>query len=162
VRPDLSAQVLPACDLQAVMPERLQLPADLRQAHVLPRAELCSQVCTRSGVVRRSLCSRSGSRDLRRSVCSGSGDVCCSLCSQVRSGSGDMRRSVRSQVRSGPGDLCRSVCSRSGDVRRSVCSRSGSGVLRRSVRSGSGQVLRYGLPDQVLQCRSLRSGALDL
>ena len=153
MRPDLSAQVLPACDLQAVMPERLQLSADLCQAHVLPRAELCSQVCTRSGVVRRScgLCSGSGASELRRSLCSGSGsrDVCRSVRSQMRSGS-DMRRS-------GSRDLCCSVCSGSGDLRRSV--RSGSGIVRRS---GSGQVLRYGLPDQVLQCRSLRSGALDL
>jgi hypothetical protein len=137
--------VLPACDLQAVMPERLQLPADLCQAHVLQRrAELCSQVCTRSGsrVVCRTVCSGPGSR---------SGNVCCSVCS----GSGVLRRAVRSEVRSGPGsDVRRSrgLRSGSGDVRRSVCS--GSCVVRRSGlvrRSGSGQVLRYRLPETVLR-----------
>ena len=44
--------------------------------------------------------------------------------------------------------------------------RSGSGLVRCSLCSGSGEVLRYrlqlGLRHEVLQCRSLRSGSLDL
>jgi len=119
--------MLPACDLQAVMPERLQLPADLCQAHVLPRPELRSQVCrARSGVLRRSLCSGSCNlcRAVRPQVRSGSGPGV--LRRSVRAGSGDLCRAVRSQVRAGSGDVCRS----------------GSGELRRAVCSGSGQVLR--------------------
>ena len=126
--------MLPACDLQAAMPENLQLPADrcLLQAHVLQRrAELRSPV-RRSHVVRCACGLRSGcgSRVCR----SGSRDVCGSR--RVRSGSSGVRCSGRV--------------------------RSGSGVVRRSVRSGSGQVLRQRMPEELLQCRSVRSGALDL
>lgn len=180
--------MLPACDLQAVLPQSLQLPAYVRQTHVLQRRSLlCAQVRTGCGPLCRSrsdelccprdvrsgarLCSGSGAR-LR----SGSGDVCLPrsgalLSGASVSGSGDVccSRSVCPGAlrRSGPGDVCLS---------RSVC-RSGPGFLRCScdVRSGarpvrcsgasSGQVLRQ--PElrqqhQVLQCRSVRSRALDL
>ena len=143
MRPDLSAPMLPACDLQAVLPQDLQLPADVREAHVLlqRRPRLCTQVCTGCGGLR------------------GSGSVCGpgALCG---SGSGDVRcsRSVcsRACVRSGPGDVCRSrsgpLCSGlpgSRDVRCSGSVRSGSGsgsgLVRCSLCSstGSGQVLRH-------------------
>jgi hypothetical protein len=152
--------VLPACDLQADMPQRLQLPTNLcetvRMLHCSARVNLCSG----SGLVRRSDV-RSGARLV---CCSGSGHVRCSLCSQVCSGS-DVRgtRLVRgSDVRSGSGDL---RCSGSGDLRRSLCSqvRSGSDVrgTRLVRRSGSGQVLRHRVRETVLR-RPLRSGTLDL
>ncbi len=115
--------MLPACDLQAAVPQNLQLPADrcLLQAHVLQRrAELRSPV-RRSHVVRRACGLRSGGGS--RVCCPGSRDVC---------GSGR----VRSGRRSG---MCRSG---SGFVRCSGRVRSGSGLVRRSLRSGSGQVLR--------------------
>ena len=108
------------------------------------RVDLCSQVCSGSRDVRgsgRRLCSqvRSGSRDLRGSgckLCSGCGDMRCSGC-KLRSG-------------------CK-LCSGCGDLRCSLCSQVRSGLC-----SGSGQVLRHRVPDQVLQCRSLRSCTLDL
>ena len=91
MRPDLSAPELPACDLQAELPQCLQLPTFLcetvRLLHFGSRVDLCSQV-------------RSGSRDLRGS---GSGHVCSSLCSQVRSGSG----LVRCSLCSGSGEVLR-------------------------------------------------------
>jgi hypothetical protein len=110
--------MLPACNLQAVLPQRLQLPTILcetvRLLHFGTRVNLCSQVLP-------------GSRDVRGSgsgLCSGSGHVCGSVCAQVRSGSG---------------------------------------LVRCSLCSGSGEVLRHRLcVQQVLQCRSLRSGSLDL
>ena len=116
------------------------------------RVDLCSQVCSGSRDVRgsgRRLCSqvRSGSRDLRGSgckLCSGCRDVRCSgrkLCSGCR----DVRCSG-----------CK-LCSGCGDLRCSLCSQVRSGLC-----SGSGQVLRHRVPDQVLQCRSLRSCTLDL
>ena len=150
--------MLSAGDLQAGLPQHLQLPADMCQAPVLQRrAELRSQVrrsrelrCTlRSGGVR--------SGQLRRPVRScglRSGQLLCSVQPQVRC-IGDVRRALRS----GSGELRRAVRSGSGQLRCSV--RSGSGLVRRSVRSGSGQVLRQRLPEAVL-CRSLRSCPLDL
>ncbi len=120
VRPNLSAAMLPACDLQADVPQDLQLPTFVRQTHVLHR---CSQLCTE---VRCPGCPcelRSSGRLRSSGSCdmcgSGSGGVC-------RSGSGLVRRSrgVRSP---GSCDVCGSG---SGEVRRS-----GSGHLRCS-RSG--------------------------
>jgi hypothetical protein len=154
--------MLPACDLQAELPQRLQLPTILCETVRLlqfgSRVDLCSQVC------------RSGSRVVRGSgsgLCSGSGHVCSSLCAQVRSGSRDVRGSgsglcsgSRNVRGSGSG-----LCSGSGHVCGSVCAqvRSGSGLVRCSLCSGSGEVLRHRLcVQQVLQCRSLRSGSLDL
>jgi hypothetical protein len=147
--------VLPACDLQAVLPECSQLPADVCETpgllQWLPDQHVRSQVLrSRTGprVVcgsRRDLCPGSG-------LCTGPRDVRCSLCSEVRSGSGsDLRGSVCSEVR----------CSGSGHLRRSL--RSGAGELRCSLRSGCGEVLRHRLlQDPLLQCGSLRSRALDL
>jgi hypothetical protein len=141
--------MLPACHLQADMPQDLQLPTFVRQTHVLQcSSQLRSQVrCPGSHKLCRSgaLCC-SGSCDL---CGSGSGGVC-------RSGSGLVRRSrgVRSP---GSCDMCGSG---SGEVRRSgsghlrcSCSdvlRSGPGsrpgqVLRRA---GSGEVLRHRLQQQ--------------
>ena len=161
MRPLLPAQMLPACDLQAVLPECSQLPENVCETHELlqrvPGEHLCSQV----------RCSGSSLR------CSSSGHLCGSVCAQVRSGSslcsglcgsgsGHLRGSVCAQMRSGS-RLCSGLCG-SGHVCGSVCAqvRSGSRKLRRSVRSGSSEVLRYALPDQVLQCGSLRSRSLDL
>jgi hypothetical protein len=158
--------MLPACNLQAVLPQRLQLPTILcetvRLLHFGTRVNLCSQVLP-------------GSRDVRGSgsgLCSGPRDVCgSSLCSGSRdvrgsgvcSGSRDVRGSG-SGVCSGSRDVRGSVCSGSGHVCGSLCSqvRSGSGHVRCSLCSGSGEVLRHRLRDQVLQCRSLRSCTLDL
>ena len=142
--------MLPACHLQADVPQDLQLPTFVRQAHVLHR---CSQLCTEvrgpgscelrsSGRLRSSgscdMCGsgsgsvcRSGSGLVRRSRgvrCSGSCDVC-------GSGSGEVRRS-------GSGHVC---CSCS-DVLRSPGPGSRPGQVLR--RSGAGQVLRHRLQQQ--------------
>ena len=102
--------MLPACDLQAELPQRLQLPTivceTVRLLQFSSRFDLCSQVLP-------------GSRELRGpGLCSGSGHVCGSLCAQVRSGSGHVR--------------C-SLCTGSGHVRCSLCSGSGE-VLRHRLR----------------------------
>jgi len=156
--------MLPACDLQAELPQRLQLPTivceTVRLLQFSSRFDLCSQVLP-------------GSRELRGpGLCSGSGHVCGSLCAQVRSGSGHVRCSLCSGSRdlrgsglcSGSGHVCGSLCAQvrsgSGHVRCSLCT--GSGHVRCSLCSGSGEVLRHRLRHQVLQCRSLRSCTLDL
>jgi hypothetical protein len=138
--------VLPACDLQADMPQDLQLPTFVRQTHVLQCSSvLCSEV---RGSGSHKLCRSGGLR------CSGSCDVCGSGSGGVcRSGSGLVRRS-RGVRCSGSCDVCGSG---SGEVRRS-----GSGHLRCSCSdvlrspgpgSGPGQVLRHALPGEVLRHR---------
>jgi hypothetical protein len=145
--------MLPACDLQAELPQRLQLSTivceTVRLLHFSTRFDVCSEMCC------------SGSGDLCGSVCcTGSRDLRGSLCSQVCSRSRDLRGSG-GELCSGSGDVRGSG---SGHVCGSLCSqvRSGSGLVRCSLCSGSGEVLRHRLRDQVLQCRSLRSGTLDL
>ena len=132
--------MLPACDLQAVLPECSQLPENVCETHellqLLPGEHLRSQVWPGRCDVR-----GSGSR-LCPGLCTGC-DMCGSVCAQVRSGS-DMRCS-----------LCSGLCSGSGELRCSLCTRSRK--LRCSLRSRC-QVLR----DEVLQRGSLRSGSLDL
>jgi hypothetical protein len=155
--------MLPACDLQAVLPECSQLSTHLRQAARLLQhrtgEHLRSQVlCSGSRPGSCLVCGSgsglcSGSRDVRGS---GSGHVCGSVCAQVRSGSrSDVRTGSRDLRGSGSGHVCGSVCAQ-------VRSGSRSRELRRSLCSGCAEVLRYALPDQVLQCGSLRSGSLDL
>jgi hypothetical protein len=175
VRPLLSAQVLPACDLQAVLPECSQLPENVRETHELLQplhgGQLCSLVRSSGGCGLRSGLCRTGSGHVRGSVCaqvrSGSrSHVRCSLCSGLCTGSGHVCGSVCAQVRSGSHvrcSLCSGLCTGPGHVRSSVCAqvRSGSRKLRRSLCSGSGEVLRHRLRQEVL-CRSLRSRPLDL
>jgi hypothetical protein len=147
--------MLPACDLQADMPQRLQLPKNLcetvRMLQCSSRFVLCSGSrelrSSGSGHVRCSLCAQvlPGSRDL---CSSGSGHLRCSLCAQVLPGSRHVRGSGSGHVRC---SLCSQVLPGSRDVRGSdLCG------------SGSGEVLRHRLRDQVLHCRSLRSCTLDL
>ena len=110
--PSLSAQVLPACDLQAELPQCLQLPTFVCETERLLQCGTRVDLCSGSRVVRGSgVCSGCGSRDLRGSVCSqvrsGSGHVRCSLCSR----SGEVLR-----YRLPEAVLCRSLRSRSLDL----------------------------------------------
>jgi hypothetical protein len=143
--------MLPACDLQAVLPECSQLSTHLRQA-----ARLLQH---RTGEHLRSQVLCSGASPGSCFVCGpgpGSGHVRGSVCAQVRSGS-------RTDLRPGSGDMCGSG---SGHVCGSVCAQVRSGSrsreLRRSLCSGCAEVLRYPFPGPLLQCGSLRSGSLDL
>src|SRR5580765_2302881 len=105
--------MLPACDLQAVLPECSQLPENVCETHELlqrlPRQHVCSQVrsggcelCSSGCVCSGCVCSGFGSR-VCRSLCSGRCHLCRSVCAQVRSG---LRRSLWS----GCCHVCGSVC----------------------------------------------------
>lgn len=162
MRPLLSADVLPARDLQAGLPESLYVSTFVLQTVWLlqqrsgvlrsPRLRPLVRPVVRPGVrgSRAGWLRCSGSPVLRSGPGSGPGDLRRSgsdlLCSRTGSGPGDLRRSGSGHLlRSGPG---------SGDV---LCSGSGPGqMLRHWLQHGLQQWLqqrlRLVLQAEVLQC----------
>jgi len=163
VRTLLSGAKLPAGDLQTDLPQDLHVSTFLLQAgrllqrrsHELMRSEVRG---ARSGSDVRG----SGSHLCGSDLCSGPGPRSHVCGSDLCTGSGsdlcgsDLCAGSRSHVCGSGSDVCGSGSEMCSAASPGSCP----GQVLRSSRSG--EVLRYGLREELLQSRSVRSGSLDL